>query len=1667
MDNQLIDLDPKQANQPLINLDPVPQISEGTAASRSAKVDFGLSGVLQKDYPDIHQSISNGEEKNLRTDAANTLTMQQAQYRQSQITNLAANGQLDDKTFANLQMPPVNPDSVFEEGFAHTWMSSLETASLNMGDSFLKDVPLEHTQGMTQLGSSTVAKHEIMRTAIQNIQDQIEDQSTAGYVADYAKSLVPFYDEIKLRGRTPGVGEFAGGFLGSDLNRQAAQLALEPLEQFKVDFPKAVDDIAKDNPQLALRFAQTVLGNGSSDEFMQNVFSAANIASIPGVGALARKGLEKAGLSAATTQAVKDMTAAVPWKSEAFRHDPSLPQLDAGKPIPPERALAITSNLPSTFPLTGIMDKSFEPKIPLRATAMEAAGDTKSAAVERLLPEISADLQGKANPTVRAIEPLTSVYRLDMDALAANPGSLSREQLLRLQNQFMNGQNSFLDTVKNTMRTMRVPLDKASRAVVLTIAQDIKNKYPGISNRVLDVTNPYYEGVSNTWHLGLNIGDINGQLFTSEKSATISANMQDLKGFEVRQQGLGYYIRMYKPIDETSDAMRTYLKPLAASPKNFLNETLLGKFRTPEDTMSRLEMQSRKTALYPMANFFKYADEENQFIKDLQLGNIKYDPVSGVQLSFAGMKARSWRNTFKTYQAWKEWKSVLSASRDLWDLNSKTPGYTFKTPGEYEDFFFSHTGRLPSFPETEAYFAKTRLDTFDWLQRNMRMYTNKATRGVETWRIFAGDANGKPTYSGYFDGASTGQMPGGNFSIMISNSIHGEERIFDSASDMSAKLGSKAYNEYVESVAKGEYKVIRLWAPEHRPLSGFGKVGDDRIRYVITKSAENHPLTWNQVPRRGGGHFDYDYEHYIKQANVRKSGGEYWYEGDNTIMPVAIRKMGQDVASHIDNVRLLLKAGKEVEARAYVRDNLPMPWTEIKGWFNLQEGKTGFLSLDEPIQVVPKDRLIGDMSNELADRVAARDGGTGRYRNGVKEGSENAQFQVGYTGERDNRGMFTVEDRGTRNNPLYQYVPAQQVDPMVASRRALNRITNSTFMDDYKNSAMERWVSEAINHLKDTPEEIRAAPFWYFHNAATGFKPGVDPGVKEHLMGNWQKIMQFMGQPSTFDVQMHSLEQKLADSMYDKLGPKGAIVPSWLIAHTKDPIQFTRAMVYHFKLGLFNPAQWILQQQTWTNIYAISPNHAPAGSAATLLHWWSEYNRHPEIMNKMDEYASRMGWKPGEWKEANQVGMKTGFFTVDEGQLAIKDSPMMHQFAGTSGSKFLSLGQVFFKGGVKNVRLGAWYTAFKEFREANPTGALTQSNIAQILDKADHYHANMSRASSANLNRGAFSLAFQFQTYPMRLAEMFLSGSRDTLGATSTERAMARFRMAAVYTALYGIPGSIGLTGFPFGDDFRREAQKNGYIVGDKWLTTMVNEGIPSMMTGLVFGENYNFGEHFGAHGYDAMKGLLRGDVDVWNLMGGAAAQTTLGMIDPVIDMLAHPSDLTISDWLDPLKEISSVNQGWKFYMAAKFGDWYSKKEGLIKSDVSVANAAFMAGFGVQPQQESDIFTKNLTMKERRSFEKHATQQYLKHVERAVRAYKDKNSELAQAEYRKASVYFNSISETRQPHVQALAGKHTSTIVDDVDWQYYINTVPAGERRYWLKVFQDLKTMNRERKGLQ
>lgn len=1195
---------------------------------------------------------------------------------------------------------------------------------------------------------------------------------------------------------------------------------------------------------------------------------------------------------------------------------------------------------------------------------------------------------------------------------------------------------------------------------------------------------------------------------TGKVDAKLLTDME-AKQAVIDQQGLGYHITYWKGLNENQHFLKDLVKDIdtgksIASSSHFgtwmnafpiIGDVKAGDLVSSDLTLSKFDTMNRKTATYSVSNYQKLLQNEVKYIEDVARGRVRVDPVTGEDISDTSSYTKT-LSPVKSYQAkqqWGEFKRALEAAPGMTDESTGRIGYLMSNPNEINEFWWTNFQHAPSFEQIRGYLAFKRLYEMDRVFRSVREYTNKARLGAEQHQITVIDRAGNRHQSGFFDAVPLKSLPGGDYPILIADGA-------DTRVKLTSKLGSD-WQRLNEMVQKGEGVISEIFMPEARPLKTIPSVGNNYVRYVFVKAShrESKSLSWEQVNRLSGGHFEYDYSHAVKEADVleTRAGNTtiHSYERDKTFMFVGGHAQGQEVVNVLNATKKALREGDVALARDIFENGLKgeqgpaMKWDDFYNKTKTTTGPGGItlppvINIKEPFHVVPKGRTIIDIDGDAMER---RYGGFNdrnvwqtTLQDRTKSGSLAQQYKVGYTQERDAENMMELRNIGSKANPIYKHEPAKMVDPIVTMNRALNQIVSSSVMDDMRIASVEGWLREAEPWLKSSGglNEIRSSPWRFFNNAdsAEAFKPGADPTMVANLISNRFKIKQFLGIPSKYDLFMHDASQKIADWTYDKMGPKSesSLVPTWLLTKTTSPVSMLRAFAYHSKMGLFALPQVLTQSQTFLTIGAIAPRSAPSGTFATTLTRWGKYGEiNPSFLDKLDSYASKFrmpgthGFKPGEFKEAYTEMTNRGFANVG-GEYATLDTQLGHKYFQGVGGDVLDAGQIFFKWTEQNVRMGAWYTAYLEYKAMNKiAGKLTRSDWDKVLARADDMTGNMSRASASILQSGPLSLTSQFLTYPQRAAELFWSPR-----LTKMEKA----RMLAMYGTVFGA-GGIGITGLPLNDLIRRAAFNNGYVVGDNYLQSTIMEGVPAASLAWLTSDTgdakdgnwYNINDKFGVGGLTQYGDLFKSDAKWYTFLGGAASsiaantwansaglrhsswdwmQATMSGKDPVF---APKWD----DVIDLAKEITSVNQAWKGYTALWTGRWLSKNE-AYQADVSKGNAIFMAATGLNLQNAADNYAIGEEIKDQQEKQKYALNNFIKEYRRGIQAAINDDYPSYQQYMTRAYQYLDWSNYPVEEYgkAQAIAGKGWESRINSIRQEFYTKNVPAGTETEKFDAYQ-------------
>lgn len=1520
-----------------------------------------------------------------------------------------------------------DPDTVIEKAFADKFVSHIDkTAATNDVPAYQSDVNRdpEGVELAKKFARDVITYSHFAQQGQEEAHKNLEKQSYLGWGVDQLKYLAPTYADWKTRGMTEDVGVLGGGLgLKSNWRSQIAKAYSMPLPQFKQWYTSNLERLKKDNPSLAVDFADAVVGMSDSDEVWGNLtYTGADLAALP-IGKLIRAGGRATGLLVANT-AARDIARAA-----------------------------------STGEAT-------------RVAAAAGSGDLAKASTLKAADKLLEDLKGTATgPEKKALDAFPTAYKDDRGRIMDAAGNFGQEGANRLAEETDAAGGRLLRVLKEVQKTLRVPelADALTAEAAMTALRDYTRvEYRGLKNAILNITKPDFNELLTTWDYSVHIGNYRGEYFFNIDQAKNFAKLNGIAEYKIQKQGLGYYLQIDKHLDEKAPWVTQTIGTTTASepPTRGLNawvNSFVGKWRTPEETLSLDQRQNRHATTYGPAVLLKWANEEIKDVKAL------------ASWTLPGTTKRS---------KWNQWKQIVDFAREDRDPLTGERGYFKRSPAEVEQYYQTYLHRAPDPQEVRAYFSYTRFVEMDRVLRNLNLYKAKAAWGAEQHRISLTNKNGERVFSDWFEGKvvrpRTGDvyLPKTDDRILISIGNHlGSEKV-----EWADKLNTSFRQQMEQGIREGKYRVLEIYDSDRQPFSSWSKKVANkpgRIRYVLTDKAETKGLSFEQVPRRGGGHFDFEAEHYIKQAQIspmRRAADTFrhLYTGDTTVFALGNRGVGLKLIPHLEAARKELLAGNIEAARVIINREMPFDFKEFHSWFLPHKGPDGVLhpprlNKIESFQVVPKNTLIVDMDNALKYKYE------NTFEDGTRKGSAARQHQVQYTGERDVDVLKNVFDEGTKSNPLFKYEDAKLIDPITSINRAASRIINSTFMDDYKIFSVNHWLKEAEPHLSlDKIGQIWDSPFWYFNKAAdkSWFNPDAKPEVVSQLLARRVQIQQFMGMPSATDNILHSAAQGLADTIYSKFGPT-RLDPSWMIPYLSDPFRILRAVTFHAKLGFFAVPQLLVQSQTFVNIFALAgARHAGSGVVATMLHQVARMNKTPALLERLDVIASKMGWKPGELTEAMQELSKTGFEHVG-GEYALRDDVMNPKLITYGAKQFLDWGTVFFKEGERNNRIGAWYTAYREYRAENPTGRITNAERQKILTRADMLTVNMSRASSSTLHQGVFSIPTQFLSYQMRLAELFM-GSRISN--------MDRMRMAAWYGGIYGFPTAFGLSGFPVGDYIRKSAIDHGYDVGQNWITSAIMEGIPSLFGAMVTGAGdikkgnfYNIGERYGIQGFETLREALRSDSTIWKILGGAAWSTMSntyaqsdGFTSAMMSFLRDDDQafpLTPDDFVDLFREISSVHNNWRMIMALNTGKWLSKK-GVYLDSTSPANAIFMSLTGLQAQEVSDLNIKGELHVNQQEIEKYAQQKFTTEFRKAIRT-RNEDPQLSTQYMKRALAYLNIFDYPQEKRGAAIAqaSKDYESLIEQMNWNFGIKDAPDSRKDVRRETFK-FQEQRRELRGM-
>lgn len=1628
--NPVIPTVPNRADSPL---------SDENARIRAFKAKMGMGDRLPGTEDELRTRMANGEDFALRQSAAAKRDEEAEVRRQQVIGEFARNmpNGINQSEFNFISKAfdtatqASDPKSVFEEEMAKYSADQADRTRKSMPGTVLDDVAQDTPQvydALKNTAANIQTKREFALTQAQNAEEAVQKQGWFGWTVDQLKTAVPLYQSAKLRGwmqNTPIIASASGFGLGSNLYDQTSELLSLPFPEYKRRFTQIMDHLMKDNPTLAVTWARAVVGMSTSEQALQSGFEVFDLATVaPIAGKLGKAAINKAKNIVTAKEAMKDLV------------------------------------------------KATEGEEASKVKLAQGLGDAKEAGIQKQV-QIDTDLfKGQPKPVQEALDSLPQYLKQDADQLRSNPGHLGQEVANRLADKSLGAAKVMMETLVQRTNVERISLSQLSEDARRAIFEEEKNRYRGVKNAILNMRLVGIDPISNSMVMEKDIGRSSGVLFAKPLEARNFANVNGLQNVEVVRQGAGYKLVQTTHVPMNTNAIRdnALKNKLTIQPTSWVDAWRVNWLRTPQDTLSTLERANRSLASTAPASILNILKTEAQ---DIQ--------------SFA---RRALPGT-STAQKFDDWARIIQLATDMKDADGNF-GVFFNHIGELDNAYINLIGRSPDEQEAAAYFAFKRIMAMDLLLRNVRMYGNKANLGVASHKFSVFNDAGEKVWSPDFDARIVNRIPGGNDTIVIAGPTENTTKVM-TADEL--HRNTELTKQIQSELNQGKGRMLEIFSVNSRPLADFaGVTQEHRPRWIYTKTDNVSPLSWDQVPRRGGGHFGYDFEHKIVLANVREervgSNVKHWYEDDIPIAGVMTHAMGKDAAEKMTQTARLIGQNKMAEAQALWEQHFPLglSWEDFKGLYEpyYLNGKKmpPRARTDIPFTVVGKNVRSVDVDKTIEKLFPKGPDGKDTFYDGTRRGSLEKNYQVEFTQQRDAEQFLELKNTGTAQEPYYTFEPAAKTDPIQMMNRATQKIINSTWLEDYKQMSIEHWINDAMDLLKADKMEIRSNPYGTFAEAQKqSFKPAADPIAVDRLLLRKAQLEQFMGVKDRFTTLLERAGQNMLDIAYESKGVgKVAYVPAYMLNKIKEPLAFVRSVVFNENMGFYNWTQVFNQLQSFVTIWGMAgPTKALPGTAATLLHEWATWTKNPRVLAHLDDLAVKITnaipglakFKPGEFTESVKAMESTGFNIIGS-EVAMIDDRLNDKVIRGNFKSVLENAQMFFRWPESKIRMGAWHTAYLEFREKKPFGRLTNSDILSIRSRADDLYQNMTSASVSMIQRGLGSIPTQFLTYQIRAAELFL-GKR--LAETPVERAKVRAKLFATLAAAYGVPSAMGVTGVPFNEFIRKDQTEKGYVPGDNLASTSLMEGLGSVVGAIVQGGDYKSGTYYnlsekGVAGMDMIKDVIRQDKSILALLGGATGtslaskwESADGLISATMSMIRGDGKFPIKmdDFLDPFKDIRTLDKATKLVIALNTGKWISRN-GTWMGDVTKTEALVMTALGLNKEDFSTVNLQNWSLKDQNKLRNEGYKKFAKEYRKALDALNNNDPDAATDYFKRGRNYLlmHGYDELTLNDAFARVNREIGSLYDRTNFDFF-RKAPLNQSEDRLKALQTRKELQDRR----
>ena len=851
------------------------------------------------------------------------------------------------------------------------------------------------------------------------------------------------------------------------------------------------------------------------------------------------------------------------------------------------------------------------------------------------------------------------------------------------------------------------------------------------------------------------------------------------------------------------------------------------------------------------------------------------------------------------------------------------------SPSEFDTIWERATGKLPNDKVKAAYFNYRTANDLDFEMRNANSLAELATRGVEKVRF---NALGKDVDA---------------LGIVEHDLKVPDEPMLDTSTGVTHKVGDITEARLKELEGEGHFIVTT-----EDPIKM--KDGNHYRKFLVNKSElEANQLPEYVLPYSEGGHRVYADKFFVKQARYMETAdGIKRLEKPQVFVTGATKADVAKWAEAMENARLAVRDGKDA---AFLDENI------FKGQRGLPTGEDfmkgledGTWNTDLPFEAL-FDRELPTEYAKSGGKFADESGANGFYR---------TNGQLYYSAKGD-----------ALRNVSGDLAPT--IDPFKMQNQALFNVARLSSFDDFKTSAVHRWVNTYSPFLEyrngSSPAEI-------FNSAAVS--RGANRDLVHQIEGQREAIKRMLNFRGQFDMEKENALRRLHEWMVgdtdNELRKWISKAPLWVLDH--NPVNMLRGLTFDMKLGMFNPGQLFVQISTAFSAMAMSPSAGMKGfmTIAPMIAYRTALKN--GIGDNVLDLLAKRGFaklsgfsSEQEFKNYMKFLDKSGIFAFGDSHLLVNTSHPAAAYSFLSKQDAVrTAGRFFFNRAEDANRLVAARIAYDEAVKKFGSANFKNFEFNEFFRaRTENYSFNMSQTSAAAWQKGILSIPTQFWAYNWRMMEALV-------GKQFTTAQKARLLTAQIFmSGSAGVPAAglvVDYINSRTGSAPRLSANPNdpkgAPSVGEQaWA--IVQRGMVDELIYLTTGADVQVGQRLGTGDFfqqtaEKLMGYSEYGEKTTpaDMLGGATYSVFGEALGSAFSMVQHWAaaetggedgfQMASSDFDTMFKQISSINNiAFKAYFAKQYGIYTSQKGKVLIDGLPKADAAFFA-LGFAPGELRD-----------------------------------------------------------------------------------------------------------------